>query len=124
MGNKKTMKSFISSMVAASALMISSGAWAEEMPGLTKSHDCDICHDIEKRLVAPSWREISKRYKGATKYVYGGKEYPLVDGLVMAVSRGTTGENWKGMPMPANDPDGKKQTDMQGLVRYMLNLEN
>ena len=117
------MKFFIGSMVAATALMIAAGAWAEEMPELTKKHDCDICHDIEKRVVGPAWKDVAKKYKGATKYVYKGKEYPLVDGLVMAVSQGTSG-NWGGMPMPANDPDGTKQTDMQGFVRYILNLAN
>ena len=123
MESKKIMKFFISSMVAAIALMIANGAWATEMPELTKKHDCDICHDIEKRVVGPAWRDVAKRYKGATKYVYKGKEYPLIDGLVMAVSQGTSG-NWGEMPMPANDPNGTKQTDMQGLVRYMLNLAN
>ncbi|HEU0233900.1 MAG TPA: c-type cytochrome [Gallionella sp.] len=93
------------------------------MPELTKKHDCDICHDIDKRLVGPAWKDVAKKYKGATKYVYKGKEYPLVEGLVMAVSKGTSG-NWGDMPMPANDPDGTKQTDIQGLVRYMLNLAN
>ena len=117
------MKPLIVSMVAATVLMTANGAWAAEMPELTKKHDCDICHDIEKRVVGPAWRDVAKKYKGATKYVYKGKEYPLVEGLVMAVSQGTSG-NWGDMPMPANDPNGAKQTDMQGLVRYMLNLAN
>lgn len=117
------MKYFIGSMVAAAVLTVANGAWATEMPELTKKHDCDICHDIDKKLVGPAWKDVSKRYKGATKYVYKGKEYPLVEGLVMAVSQGTSG-NWGDMPMPANDPNGTKQTDMQGLVRYMLNLAN
>ena len=117
------MKSFIVSMIAAAGLIVACGAWAAEMPELTKKHDCDICHSIDKRLVGPAWKDVAKRYKGVTKYVYKGKEYPLVDGLVMAVSKGTSG-NWGDMPMPANDPNGTKQTDMQGLVRYMLNLAN
>ena len=114
--------SIIVNMVVA-GLLVAGSALATEMPGLTKKHDCDICHDIEKKLVGPAWRDVAKKYKGATKYVYKGKEYPLIDGLVMAVSKGTSG-NWGDMPMPANDPDGTKQTDMQGLVRYMLNLAN
>jgi len=119
----KIMKCLIGSMVAAAVLTVANGAWATEMPELTKKHDCDICHDIDKKLVGPAWKDVAKKYKGATKYTYGGKEYPLVEGLVMAVSKGTSG-NWGDMPMPANDPNGTKQTDMQGLVRYMLNLAN
>ena len=63
--------------------------------------------------------KLAKKYKGATKYTFGGKEYGLEDGLVMAVSKGTSG-NWGSMPMPANDPNGTKQTDMRGLVRFIL----
>lgn len=113
------MKSFIGSMVAAIVLIITNGAWAAEMPELTKKHDCDICHEMEKKSVGPAWKDIAKKYKGATKYTFGGKEYGLVEGLVLAVSRGSSG-NWGAMPMPANDPNGIKQTDMTGLVRFIL----
>ena len=113
------MKSFICSMVAAAALMVTNGGWATEMPELPKKHDCDICHDFDKKLVGPAWKDVAKKYKGVTKYTYGGKEYDLEDGLVMAVSKGTSG-NWGSMPMPANDPNGTKQTDMRGLVRFIL----
>ena len=117
------MKSFIGSVVATVVMAVSNGALATEMPELTKKHDCDICHEIDKKLVGPAWKDVSKKYNGATKYVYKGKEYPLVEGLVMAVSQGTSG-NWGDMPMPANDPYGTKQTDMQGLVRFILYQAN
>lgn len=117
------MKSFIGSVVATAVLAVSNGALATEMPELTKKHDCDICHDIDKKLVGPAWKDVSKKYKGVTKYTYGGKEYDLEDGLVMAVSRGTSG-HWGSMPMPANDPNGTKQTDMRGLVRFILYQAN
>ena len=117
------MKFFIGSMVAATILMAVNVACATEMPELTKKHDCDICHDMEKKSIGPAWKDVAKKYKGATKYTYGGKEYDLVDGLVMAVSKGTSG-NWGSMPMPANDPNGIKQTDMKGLVRFILYQAN
>lgn len=113
------MKFFIVSVVALAAMMVVNGASAAEMPGLTKKHDCDICHDMEKKLVGPAWKDIARKYKGATKYTYGGKEYDLIEGLVMAVSKGSSG-NWGAMPMPPNDPNGVKQTDMTGLVRFIL----
>ena len=117
------MKSFIGSMIAAAALMAANGVWATEMPELPKKHDCDICHDMDKKLVGPAWKDVAKKYKGVTKYTYGGKEYDLEDGLVMAVSKGTSG-NWGSMPMPANDPNGAKQTDMRGIVRFILYQAN
>lgn len=113
------MKPLIVSMVAAAALIIANGAYAVEMPELTKKHDCDICHEMEKKSVGPAWKDVAKKYKGVTKYTYEGKEYDLVDGLVMAVSKGSSGK-WGSMPMPANDPSGTKQTDMKGLIRFIL----
>ncbi len=115
------MRTLFGSMVAALALAVTQCAWAVEMPELTKKHDCDICHEIEKKSVGPAWREVSKRYKGATKYTLGGKEYDLEEGLVMAVSQGSSG-NWGGMPMPANDPNGAKKAEIKQLVRFMLDL--
>ncbi len=117
------MKTIIGNMVAAAALTFAYGAWATEMPELTKKHDCDICHDIDKKLVGPAWKEVAKKYKGVTKYTFGGKEYDLEEGLVLAVSKGSSG-NWGSMPMPANDPNGTKQTDMRGLVRFILYQAN
>lgn len=112
--------SIIAGAVAAS-LLIAGGARAADMPALTKKHDCDICHDIEKRLVGPAWKDVAKKYKGATKYKWSGLEYGLEEGLVHAVSKGSSG-NWGDMPMPANDPSGTKQAEMKELIKFVLEL--
>ena len=65
--------------------------------------------------------DVSKRYKGASEYEYKGKKYPLVEGLVMKVSKGGSG-NWGAMPMPINDPSGAMQEDIRELVIFILNL--
>ncbi|PJC03418.1 MAG: cytochrome C, partial [Gallionellales bacterium CG_4_9_14_0_8_um_filter_55_61] len=41
--------------------------------------------------------------------------------LITKVSKGGSG-NWGSMPMPANDPAGKKRADMQALVQFILGL--
>jgi len=102
-------------------LMLGDSALATEMPALAKKQDCDVCHDIDKRVVGPAWMEVSGKYKGAAKYTYGGKEYTLEDGLVMKVSKGGSG-NWGSMPMPANDPNGTKQAEIRELVKFVLGL--
>ena len=102
-------------------LVLGGSALASEMPALAKKQDCDVCHDIDKRVVGPAWMEVSSKYKGAAKYTYGGKEYTLEDGLVMKVSRGGSG-NWGSMPMPANDPNGTKQAEIRELVNFVLGL--
>lgn len=108
-------------VVVVASLLLGANALASEMPAMAKKHECSGCHEIDARLVGPSWMEISRKYKGATKYAYGGKEYSLEDGLVMKVSRGGFG-NWGAMPMPANDKEGRKQGEIRALVRFVLNL--
>jgi len=109
------------SVVAIAGLMLSGSAFSGEMPALAKKHGCIACHDIDKRVVGPSWMEVSRKYKGAAKYIYGGKEYSLEDGLVMKVSKGGSG-NWGSMPMPANDPNGSQQAEIGELVKFVLGL--
>ena len=98
------------------------GVLAAEMPALAKKYECDGCHTIDRKLVGPSWIEVARKYRGVARYAYEGREYGLVDGLVMKVSQGGSG-NWGAMPMPPNDPKGQNKADMKKLVRFVLDLE-
>lgn len=91
------------------------------MPQLARELNCTSCHAIDYRKAGPAWKDVAARYKGATMFKYNGKEYPLVDGLVMKVSQGGVG-NWGSMPMPANDPSGSKKAEIEQLVKFMLSL--
>jgi cytochrome c len=97
-----------------------------KMPELAKKHNCTACHELEKNCVGPAWTAVAKMYKGAEKYTYidktnGNKEYSLHEGLIKKVSKGGA-DVWGTMPMPANDPAGKKQTEIKELVDYILAL--
>lgn len=115
------MKTITMSMVTTVGLILGSNALAAEMPALAKKHDCNACHEVDKRVVGPSWMEISKRYKRVTKYIFEGKEYTLEDGLVMKVSKGGSG-NWGAMPMPGSDQNGVNQAEIRELVKFVLGL--
>jgi cytochrome c len=115
------MRIIMMNIVAAMGLILGGSALASGMPALAKKNGCDVCHDIDKRVVGPSWMEVSKKYKRATKYTYGGKEYTVEDGLLMKVSKGGSG-NWASMPMPANDSNGANQGEMRELVKFILGL--
>lgn len=91
------------------------------MPPLAHKDNCVACHAINTRVVGPAWRDVSEKYKGAKTYTYRGKEYPLVEGLVMKVSEGGVG-NWGSMPMPPNDPSGSKKEEITQLVKFILGL--
>jgi len=115
------MKVFVASVIASAGIMNASSATAIDMPALAKKDTCTACHAIEKQIVGPSWMDVSKRYKGATEYMYKGKSYPLEDGLVMKVSKGGSG-NWGQIPMPINDPSGAKLAEYKELVQFILSL--
>ena len=114
------MKSFIVSMAAA-AIFVAGNAMAEDMPPLAKKNNCTACHAIDHKVVGPAWMDVSKKYKGATEFEYNGTKYPLMEGLIMKVSKGGSG-HWGTMPMPANDPSGAKQAEIKELVTFVLGL--
>jgi cytochrome c len=117
------MKSIIVSMAAAAGFVIAGSAWAQDMPPLAKELNCTACHAIDHKVVGPAWRDVANRYtgKGVKTFTYRGKEYPLIEGLVMKVSKGGAG-NWGAMPMPANDLSGAKRAKIEELVRFEQSL--
>ena len=123
------MKSIIVSLIAAGGLMVAGSTFAIDMPPLAKKNGCVACHAIDHKVVGPAWMDVAKKYKGVKTYKYsnngsnapGAKEYPLVEGLMVKVSKGGHG-NWGTAAMIPNDPAGKKQADIKKLVEFELSL--
>ncbi len=114
---------------ALSGLLFAQAAQAVDMPPAAKELNCTACHAIDHKVLGPAWMDVSKKYKGQATYRYSShgsntadaKELPLVDGLVMKVSRGGSG-NWGSQAMPANNPTGTKQDKVRSLVEFILGL--
>jgi cytochrome c len=117
------MKSIIVGAALTGGLMIAASAQAVDMPPLAKKLNCTACHAIDHKVVGPAWQDVANRYtgKGVKTYVYKGKEYPLIEGLVLKVSKGGAG-NWGSMPMPANDLTGTKRNEIRQLVEFEQSL--
>ncbi len=119
------MKAIVISAIAV-GLFITGSTMAEvlniEVPQAAKKNNCTACHVISGRLVGPGWLEISEKYKGATKFIFAGIEHPLLEGLMIKVSRGGAG-SWGTMPMPAYDTAGVKQAEIRELVTFVIGLE-
>jgi cytochrome c len=123
------MKSIIVSLIAAGGLMVAGSTFAIDMPPLAKKNGCTACHAIDHKVVGPAWMDVAKKYKGVKTYKYsnngsnapGAKEYPLVEGLMVKVSKGGHG-NWGSAAMIPNDPSGKKQDQIKELVEFELSL--
>jgi cytochrome c551/c552 len=91
------------------------------MPAAALRNNCTACHAINKKVVGPSWTNVALKYKGADTYEYNGKVYPLVEGLMLKVSLGGSGQ-WGSMPMPSVDGKGIKQAEIKELVQFILSL--
>ena len=117
------MKSVILSMTAVAGLMIAGSASAVDMPPLAHKLNCTACHAIDHKVVGPAWKDVAEKYTGhgVKTFTYKGKTYPLIEGLVMKVSHGGSG-NWGSMPMPANDPSGVHKAEITKLVELEQSL--
>lgn len=124
------MKSIFVSLTVAAGLMVAGSAMATDMPPLAKKDGCTACHAIDHKVVGPAWMDVAKKYKGAKNYKYSNngsaapdaKEFPLVEGLMMKVSKGGHG-NWGSAAMIPNDAAGKKQGEIKELVEFVLALD-
>ena len=76
-----------------------------------------------RKIIGPSWKDVAERYTGhgIKKFKYNGKEYPLIEGLVMKVSNGGSG-NWGPVPMTPNDPKGLHKAEITELVKFEQRL--
>jgi cytochrome c len=107
------MRFIVFSMVLVSSLLVMNGVMADDMPPMAHKHDCNACHAVGKHALGPSWRDVAKKYKGDPN----AEAY-----LIRKVSIGGGGI-WGSIPMPANDPSGRKRADITELVKFILSLE-
>jgi cytochrome c len=107
------MKKSAMATIAVAGLVFSGTAFTMEMPELADKLHCTACHTIDDKLIGPTWRDISKRYKG---------QEGAAEALLLKISKGGSG-NWGKAPMPAIDKKGIEQEQIKELVDLILNLE-
>jgi cytochrome c len=76
---------------------------------LAKKHQCLACHQIDKKLVGPAYKDIAKKYKGQD----------VAAKLAEKVKKGGSGV-WGAVPMAPNAavPDA----DIKTLVEWILKM--
>jgi cytochrome c len=119
------MKPEIFCITAAAGLILMASAAAAEMPPLAKKLGCIACHAIDKKVVGPAWKDVAEKYTGhgIKKFKYNGKEYPLIEGLVMKVSKGGSGTLGRRAHAP-NDAQGLHKAEITELVKFEQHLAN
>ena len=104
------MKSMLIVAAAVSALF-AQNAMASDPAKLAQTKGCMACHQIDKKVVGPSYKDVAKKYAGQ-------KDAEAT--LITHVTKGSKGV-WGPVPMPANtqvnDAEAKK------LVDWILSLK-
>ena len=95
-------------LIANSAHAALDTAGAEAM---MKKDGCAACHAVDKKIIGPSYQEVSAKYKG---------DKDAASKLVKKVKEGGSGV-WGQVPMPPNVavPDA----DVKALVDWILTLK-
>jgi cytochrome c len=87
---------------------LSGSALADQALATTKN--CMACHAIDKKLVGPAYKEISKKYAG---------QIDAVDKLANKITKGGSGA-WGVIPMPANPQ--VNEVDAKKLAGWVMSL--
>ena len=87
----------------AGGLLLAPAAQADM--ALAKKYNCTACHQTDKKVVGPSYKDVAAKYKG---------QAGAADKLAEKVKKGGSGV-WGPVPMPPNpavpDADVKKLVD-------------
>lgn len=86
------MKSSLALLLAATLAAAAGAAWSQSGADLAAKKNCLACHQVDKKLVGPSYKSVAAKYasdKGA------------VDMLATKIMKGGSGA-WGPVPMPAN----------------------
>ncbi len=93
---------------AAAAVVLAAPARADE--ALAKKYNCLACHQVEKKVVGPSYKDIAKKYKGQA-----GAAALLAE----KVKKGGSGV-WGPVPMPPNPT--VSDADVKALVDWIMKM--
>jgi cytochrome c len=96
----------LAAAVGASLLLAAGAARADD--ALAKKHNCMACHQVDKKAVGPSYKDVAAKYKGQA-------DAPAK--LAAKVKKGGQGV-WGQIPMPPNA--AVSDADIEKLVKWIL----
>ena len=105
----KRFTAVLGSLTAVAALQLATPAAAQEE--LAKKHNCLVCHQVDKKVVGPSYKDVAAKY---------ANDKAAEAKLFEKIKKGGVGV-WGQVPMPPNAtvPDA----DIKALVKWILSLK-
>lgn len=97
--------------LAAAGLLVGTPALASDGQALAQKHACMSCHQVDKKVVGPAFKDVAAKYKGDKT-----AEAKMID----KVKKGGSG-TWGPVPMPPNPqvPDA----DLKAIVAWVLAIK-
>ncbi len=100
------MNRMIAASAATLALLVAGAVQADEK--LAQSNGCMTCHQIDKKVLGPSFKDVAAKYKG---------DKAAEANMVKKVKEGGKGA-WGEMPMPPNAH--VKDADITAIVKWIM----
>lgn len=96
---------------AAGVLVILAGTAAQASPELAQASRCLACHQVDRKVVGPAFREVARRYAGRPE---------AAAHLARKIREGGSGA-WGAVPMAANPH--VSEADAKRLAQWVLTLK-
>ena len=107
---KKMKLMVLAASTAALSLGAVTNASAEDALALATQNGCMACHQVETKVVGPSYKDVAAKYKG---------DAAALDMLVSKVKNGGSG-TWGPVPMPPNV--NVSEENIKTIVTWVLSL--
>jgi cytochrome c len=98
--------------LALAALALAPAAGAQSPEDLLKKNGCTACHAIDKKLVGPSYMDVSQKYAKENRDA-------IVTRLSEKVKKGGAGV-WGQVPMPPNPQ--ANDADIKTMVSFIVDM--
>jgi cytochrome c len=93
---------------ALALLALASTAQAQDAAKLAKDKACLACHQVDRKLVGPSYKDVAAKYRN---------DKNAMAALTKSVRSGSQGK-WGQVPMPPNPSVSEKEAQI--LVKWIL----
>jgi cytochrome c len=96
-------------VITAALLLALTGAWAAGPEDAMTKAGCFACHQKDKKVVGPAYKDVAAKYKGQN----------VADKLMDKVRKGGSGV-WGPVPMPPNPTDKIGDADLKAAIEWIL----